>query len=243
MKKILIGLFTCLLVLSACGSKEDDSSNNDNNNNDNNEQKIDQLTDLLQFPKNGYDKSAPVAVMETSKGTITLVFFPEEAPKAVENFLTHSKNGYYNGVTFHRVIQEFMIQGGDPEGTGMGGESIWNQGFGVEASSKLFHFRGAISMAHSSQPNSNGSQFFIVQATSAQQIPATLSDLAKAKYQEIGGTPFLDGDYTVFGQTIEGMDVVDAIAAVEVDANDKPLEAVTIQSITVTTYGEWSASK
>lgn len=104
-----------------------------------------------------------VAIMHTSMGDISIRFFPEAAPKAVENFLTHAKNGYYNGLTFHRVIDDFMIQGGDPEGTGTGGESIWGKSFEDEFDKKLMNLRGSLSMANSGV-NTNGSQFFINQA-------------------------------------------------------------------------------
>ena len=116
--------------------------------------------DLMQFrpPESG----DTIAILHTNMGDVTLRFFPEEAPKAYENFVTHARDGYYDGVIFHRVIENFMIQGGDPEGTGMGGESIWGEGFGPEFSMYLRHFRGALAMAQSAMPNSIGSQFYIV---------------------------------------------------------------------------------
>lgn len=115
----------------------------------------------------GYQLEKPkvgdtVAIMETSEGTIKIRFFPEAAPKAVENFVTHAKDGYYNGLTFHRVIKDFMIQGGDPLGNGTGGESIYGKSFEDEFSNKLFNIRGSLSMANSG-PDTNGSQFFINQ--------------------------------------------------------------------------------
>ena len=104
-----------------------------------------------------------LAVLHTNHGDITLRFFPTEAPMAVENFITHARNGYYDGLTFHRIIENFMIQGGCPLGTGTGGESIWGGTFGQEFSPHLRHFRGALAMAQSAAPNSIGSQFYIVQ--------------------------------------------------------------------------------
>ena len=104
-----------------------------------------------------------LVTMHTSMGDITLRFFPTEAPMAVENFLTHAWNGYYNGLNFHRVIDGFMMQGGCPQGTGMGGESIWGDGFAQELSGDLRHFRGALAMAQTAAPNSIGSQFYVVQ--------------------------------------------------------------------------------
>jgi len=104
-----------------------------------------------------------LVILHTNMGDITLRLFPDEAPMAYENFVTHARDGYYDGVIFHRIIENFMIQGGDPEGTGAGGESIWGHGFGPEFSRDLRHFRGALAMAQSAMPNSIGSQFYIVQ--------------------------------------------------------------------------------
>ncbi|MFV0560775.1 MAG: peptidylprolyl isomerase [Enterococcus sp.] len=171
----------------------------------------------------------------TSLGSIKIKLFPDIAPKAVENFMTHAKEGYYDGLTFHRVINDFMIQGGDPDGDGTGGESIWGEGFAVEPSNQLYNIRGALSMARSTDPNSNGSQFFIVQNKDDQS-----SSLSEDVYPEKiidaykdGGYPSLDGQYTVFGQVIDGMDVVDKIAAVDTDSSDKPTEDVTIDKINI----------
>ncbi len=175
--------------------------------------------------------------MHTNKGIIKIKLFPEQAPKTVENFITHSEKGYYNGLIFHRVIKDFMIQGGDPTGTGMGGESIYGETFGDEFSKQLFNLRGALSMANAG-PNTNGSQFFIVQSNSLDDSMKT--QLSQAGYaKEVvdayakGGTPWLDGRHTVFGQVIEGMDVVDAIANSKVDKNDKPVEDVIIEKVVV----------
>ncbi|MGQ4067316.1 peptidylprolyl isomerase [Enterococcus mundtii] len=173
--------------------------------------------------------------MVTTKGTIKIKLFPELVPKAVENFLTHAKDGYYDGVTFHRVIQDFMIQGGDPEGNGTGGESIWGEGFETEISNQLYNIRGALSMARTQDPNSNGSQFFIVQNSDDMHDGLLKDDYPQAiidAYKN-GGYPSLDGEYTVFGQVVEGMDVVDAIAAVETDSSDKPKEDVKIEKINI----------
>ena len=200
---------------------------------------------MYQFEKPARD--AEVIVMKTSKGTIKMRLFPEKAPKTVENFVTHAKEGYYDGLTFHRVINDFMIQGGDPTGTGTGGKSIYtdvagNRGyFQDEFSDRLFHFRGALSMANSGS-DTNGSQFFIVQTSQLREGQKEsmknngVDKQAIAKYEAEGGTPWLDGQHTVFGQVIEGMEVVDAIAAVATDENDRPLEEVSILSVTVETY-------
>lgn len=160
----------------------------------------------LELPREGEE----IAVIKTNLGDIKIRLFEEIAPKAVENFRTHIKNNYYDGIIFHRVIEDFMIQGGDPEGTGRGGSSIWNRSFEDEFDRDYRHIRGALSMANSG-PNTNGSQFFIV--------------------QKQGGTPWLDGNHTIFGQVIEGMEVVDNIARVEADPNDKPLEDVVMEEV------------
>lgn len=176
--------------------------------------------------------------MNTTLGAIKIKLFPEHAPKTVENFLGHAKSGYYNSIIFHRVIQDFMIQGGDPTGTGMGGESIWGNSFEDEFSDQLFNLRGALSMANAG-PNTNGSQFFIVQM---KHLPSDMlrqlqgagfpEEIIEA-YAQNGGTPWLDHKHTVFGHVVEGMDIVDKIADVEKDFRDKPLEDVKIESITV----------
>lgn len=192
-------------------------------------------------------KGESIAVMETSMGDITLRFFPDQAPLAVENFLTLAKEGYYDGVSFHRVMADFMIQGGDPTGTGKGGNSIFtdvagNRGyFKDEFSDSLFNFRGALSMANAGS-NTNGSQFFIVQAASlpdgqeATMKKSGVNPNAIEKYKKEGGASWLDGKHTVFGQVTDGMDVVDAIAAVTVDGDQKPVTDVLIRSITVSEY-------
>ena len=183
-------------------------------------------------------ENQPMAVIKTNHGNMKVMLFPEVAPKAVENFMTHAKNGYYDGIIFHRVIKDFMIQGGDPQGMGFGGESIWGEPFADEFSLEALNFKGALSMANSG-PNTNGSQFFIVQAGSvddrliSQMEDAGYPAEAIEKYKEVGGTPWLDFRHTVFGQVVEGMDVVDKIAAVKVGRNDKPLEDVVILGIDI----------
>ncbi|EGC2948408.1 peptidylprolyl isomerase [Listeria monocytogenes] len=177
------------------------------------------------------------AEMITNRGTIRIKLFSEIAPKTVENFVTHSKNGYYDGLIFHRVIPEFMIQGGDPDGRGTGGESIWGESFEDEFSTEAFNLRGALSMANAG-PNTNGSQFFIVQKP---DMPADmLGQMEQAGFPvEIieaykqGGTPWLDGRHTVFGHVIEGMDVVDEIANLPTGMQDKPVNDVVIEKINI----------
>lgn len=187
-------------------------------------------------------KDGVKAVIKTNRGDMEFVLFPQVAPKAVENFVTHSKNGYYNGQIFHRVIQDFMIQGGDPTGTGMGGESVFGKNFEDEFSLDARNYYGALSMANAG-PNTNGSQFFIVQAKSVpENLLSQMEQLTEngfpqeviENYKTVGGTPWLDFHHTVFGQLINGADVLDSIAAVKCGTNDKPLDDVIINEIVVT---------
>ncbi|MBU0727689.1 peptidylprolyl isomerase [Patescibacteria group bacterium] len=167
--------------------------------------------DQTAMPEEG-DK---IVVMETTMGTIKIRLFEDLVPKTVENFVGLAEKDYYDGIIFHRVIPDFMIQGGDPDGTGRGGESLWGGKFEDEFNPNLKNLRGALSMANAG-PNTNGSQFFIV--------------------QKEGGTGWLDNHHSVFGQVYEGMDVVDAIANVERDGLDKPLEDVVMNKVNIEVY-------
>jgi cyclophilin family peptidyl-prolyl cis-trans isomerase len=147
------------------------------------------------------------ATLTTSEGTIEIEFFPEDAPKTVDNFTKLAQDGFYDGLIFHRVIPDFMIQGGCPQGTGTGGpgykfEDEINQHKAV---------RGSLAMANAG-PNTNGSQFFII-TTEA--------------------TPWLDGKHTVFGQVTNGQDVAEQISRVDRDARDRPLTAVTLEKVEI----------
>lgn len=191
-------------------------------------------------------------------GTLKIKLFPKQAPKAVENFVTHAKNGYYDNLSFHRVLDNFMIQGGDPEGTGKGGESIWKTSFEDEFSEDLYPYRGALCMANSGA-DTNGSQFFVVQADETEVT--RLQDLVTKKYglslidyvqqgyattisqEELdsfltyGGAPWLTRHHTVFGQLIEGFEVLDDIAATKLsDPAGIPENAVVIDTIQITEY-------
>lgn len=273
---VIVLLFTCL---TGCGGGADNG-----------------VSTAYPKEKVGFQLEAPaagdtVAIMHTSMGDISIRLFPEAAPKAVENFITHAKNGYYEGLTFHRVMKDFMIQGGDPDGDGTGGKSIWGKAFEDEFDQKLINLRGSLAMANSGV-NTNGSQFFINQGgpdgDTAEKLEQTYIDMLDSfqkyydqysdlygdtfknnypdvfafieanqgtpldhhlvpnevweLYAEHGGNIHLDGawrhggGHTVFGQVYEGMDVVDAIAAVKTDAKDKPITAVTIKNIEITTY-------
>lgn len=219
------------------------------------------VAELPQLDRDMPEKGETVATLHTTKGDISVRFFPKYAPKAVENFITHAKEGYYNGVIFHRVIKDFMIQGGDPLGTGTGGESIWGAPFENEVTFNLRSFRGALCMANAG-PDTNGSQFYIVQNKDiGDDLKSQLEQLrtmkdqvffdhpdAKLTYGDIfpdavideyinnGGFPSLDGGYTIFGQVYAGMETVDAIAETETNSSDKPLEDIVINSIDVTEY-------
>ncbi|MBN7274738.1 peptidylprolyl isomerase [Ligilactobacillus pobuzihii] len=192
----------------------------------------------MNYPQSDLESvTGPKAKITTSMGEITVQLFPSQAPKTVKNFVSLAEDHYYDGTIFHRVIPEFMIQGGDPTGTGMGGESIYGAPFEDEFSLDLFNIRGALSMANAG-PNTNGSQFFIVQST---QIPADLIEQMKAAnypkevidmYQN-GGTPWLDHRHTVFGQVMQGLDVVDQMAAVRTDPQDKPVKDIKIESVVI----------
>lgn len=198
------------------------------------------------FPQLSRDvtKNEAEVIIKTTEGDIRMKLFPTLAPLTVENFLTHAKEGYYDGVLFHRVIDGFMVQTGDPQGNGTGGESIWKDkdrskdagtGFRNEISPYLYNIRGAVSMANTGQDNTNGSQFFINQNST--DYSGQLSDRSYPKKiieaYKAGGNPTLDGRHTVFGQVLEGMDVVDKIAKAEKDSNDKPTSDIKIESIEI----------
>lgn len=240
-KKILALLFATLIVLAGCGtSEEKQEADPQKEEAQDNGGQAGQSQEELDYPQatTEVQENERLVEMVTSMGKIKIKLFPDQAPKAVENFIKHSEDGYYDGVTFHRVINGFMIQGGDPEGTGMGGESIYGKPFENEISKQLFNIRGALSMARTQEPDTNTSQFFIVQ--NKEVDPSLPEKMKKAGYPEKvidmyknGGTPQLDGQYTVFGQVIEGMGVVDKIAAVPTDEQDKPEKDVVIEKINV----------
>lgn len=152
-----------------------------------------------------------VAIMKTNMGTIEIRLFPDKAPTTVENFVGLAEKGYYNGLIFHRVIDKFMIQGGDPTGTGAGGESFWGSKFEDEFSPELtFNKEGILAMANAG-PGTNGSQFFITLAP----------------------TPWLNNHHTIFGEVIKGMDVVRAIGKVKTLRQDRPAQDVKMESVTI----------
>lgn len=246
------------LGMTACGGTEETDTENKT------AETVDTKTIVqAQMPAEGEE----IAVITTSKGVVKMRFFPEEAPKAVENFKTLAKDGYYDGLTFHRIIEDFMVQGGDPTATGGGGESCWGEDFETEVSERLHFYRGAVAMANAG-PDTNGSQFFIVQQKTVmeealdalqdardnneEEIGVTLTDgnfytmsqlypdEVLDHYREQGGAVHLEyvfgNGYSIFGQVFEGMEAVDAMAAVETDEMDKPVEDVIIESIVFENY-------
>ncbi len=160
---------------------------------------------------NSMSDSITVAIIKTNMGTIEVELFADQSPKTVENFVGLAEKGYYNGIIFHRVIKDFMLQAGDPTGTGSGGASFWGGKFDDEIVSDLKHDTpGMLSMANSG-PNTNGSQFFIT----------------------LIATSWLDGKHTIFGKVINGMDVVYAIGEVKTAAGDKPVNEVVMEEVTI----------
>lgn len=159
----------------------------------------------------------PIVTFQTTAGTFKAELYPEIAPNTVNNFISLVKKGFYDGTIFHRVIPGFMIQGGDPEGSGMGGP-----GYGIKGEfsangfkNDLRHTRGVLSMARSMRPNSAGSQFFVM----------------------VADAPHLDGQYAAFGKVIEGMETADAIVSAKRDYSDRPYEDQIMEKVTVKTFG------
>lgn len=193
---------------------------------------------MSNFPQLESPSNAVTAVIQTTKGDITIELFPDLVPKTVQNFLKLAKDGYYDGIIFHRVIPDFMIQTGDPTGTGFGGTSAFGSAFEDEFSNELFHIHGALSMANSG-PNTNGSQFFIV--TQGPTHPSLLNQMKEAGYpqeiidvyEEKGGAPGLDGRHAVFGQVKEGLETAVEISKVPRNSSDKPDEEIVIKGIIV----------
>ena len=187
----------------------------------------------------------PIVTFTMENGDVMKAeLYPDVAPNTVNNFISLVKKGFYDGLIFHRVINNFMIQGGDPTGTGRGGESIWGGSFEDEFDLGLHNLRGALSMANAG-PGTNGSQFFIVQAGTVDgnlmgQMEMIGEKMFPAQciedYKKVGGTPWLDFKHTVFGQVYDGMDVVDEIAKTRVDLMDKPFDDVVIEKIEIGEY-------
>lgn len=200
---IFIGISTMLIALAGCTNKNISSQDTD----EENETTVESTGEL------------PVATIKVKDfGIIKAELYPDKAPNTVNNFISLANSGFYDGLIFHRVIEGFMNQGGDPDGVGTGGPGysikgeFSNNGY---TNNDLKHTAGVLSMARANDPDSAGSQFFIMAEEAS----------------------YLDGDYAAFGKVIEGMDVVEAINSVETNSNDKPLKDVVIESITVDTKG------
>lgn len=251
MKRMVSLIAAVLLIAMAfggCGSKNnDDGSSSSSSLNSSEAVEQNKAIDESKITLKQFEDPEPgseIATVKTNMGSFKLMFFPEEAPKAVENFITHAKEGYYNGLKFFRVIEDFMLQSGDPDNNGTGGTSIYeDKYFEDEFSLNLWHFTGAVSMANTGAADTNSSQFFIVQGQQLtdeyldSMLQAGFPPKVVEKYRELGGQPPLDQRHTVFAQVIEGMDVINAIAAVEKTENDRgevavPVEDVIIESIT-----------
>jgi len=227
LKKLTIRLILILTVLTACSGKSGVSG------------------DLSGVTSNEVQFQQPeagdlVAEIKTSRGTVKVILFPELAPKAVENFKQLADSGYYNGITFHRVIEDFIVQSGSPDGTPGGGQSYWGVEFTDEFTDLLHNYTGALSMANHGS-NTNGSQFFFVVTPVGEMSENTISGMQQAgwreevieTYKQAGGAPSLDYRYTVFGQVYDGLDVLYKISAAKTDENDRPQKDITIESVEV----------
>ncbi|WP_278245337.1 peptidylprolyl isomerase [Ruminococcus sp. HUN007] len=193
------------------------------------------------------EKGEEIVVMTIKdKGTVKFKLFPDLLPRACANFVGHVVNEDYNGLSFHRVIADFMIQGGDPQGNGQGGESIWGGRFDGGTTDYLCNVKGALAYANSGSTSTDGSQFYIVvgqkftdgEVFEKYKAPNfNYTETARNAYFTEGGAPWLDGGYTVFGQVIEGMEIVEDICNnTVVDSQDKPLDDVIIEKAEVVSY-------
>lgn len=240
MKKLAAAFLAAVFVLAACGDDGSSSSSEAPTPGGSTHRTAVQSSEV-QFA--GVADGATTVTMETSSGTIRFVLYPEYAPLAVENFCTLAQQGYYDGTGFHRIVNDFIIQGGD--GTGTGGESIWGIPFHTERSNYLRHYSGALCMAAADgESDTHLSQFYIVATPAATLDETLLQQLLDAgwrqaavdAYAQAGGAPHLDNVDTVFGQVIEGMDIVDKIAATSLDDTGAPRRLTTITSVTVNNY-------
>ncbi len=251
---LIMCVVACAAVFSGCGDDSNSAAGKASDSKDNSVEVSDSTNDessvaqsagsVMNFtaPKEGED----IIVMTIKDyGDVKIKLFSEQASKGVENFTGLASQGYYDGLIFHRIISDFMIQGGDPQGTGMGGESIWGEKFDGGTSADVSHFAGAVAYANSGSTATNGSQFYIVTgevstdeslSQIAEYYGTSFSDEAKELYKTIGGTPFLDGNYTVFGQVFDGLDIIFDVQNVDTDANDKPTKDVVIEKVSVEKY-------
>lgn len=203
---LVVALGVLAMSIAGCGNEKVKENVKEDNKPKQTEEKID-------------EKDLPVVTIKVKDfGTMTGVLYPNKAPNTVNNFIELANSGFYNNLTFHRVIKDFMIQGGDPDGTGMGGPgySIKGEFTSNGFDNDIKHTEGILSMARSQSKDSGGSQFFVMTADA----------------------PHLDGDYAAFGKITEGLDVLHNIESVKTDKNDKPISEVKIESIKVDTKGK-----
>ena len=254
--KKLAAIALTAAMFCACGAKSaDDTESSDTQPADNTAVSNADEGTVYNFdaPKEG-EKIAVITVKDF--GEIKIKLFPEQAQKGVENFIGLADMNYYDELIFHRIIPHFMNQGGDPTGTGTGGKSIWGEKFDGGIPEGLYHFSGAVAYANSGSTSTDGSQFYIVNTDPGEyelggtrladgsvhyyetfeEAGMTQPKNVQELYKEYGGTPFLDGSYTVFGQVFEGMDVVRAMGQVETDENDKPITQVQMESVRIVEY-------
>lgn len=238
----------CLAALSGCGKKSPGSTmykeGSKSDTYDISGKNSNGFTDMANYTLP--EKGEEIVVMTIKdKGSVKIKLFPDLLPRACANFAGLVSSGYYDGLTFHRVISDFMIQGGDPEATGRGGESIWGNSFDGGVSEYLCHVKGALAYANSGSTVTDGSQFYVVVGQVFEEdlfqkyknSSFEYTDKAKQAYFDEGGAPWLDGDYTVFGQVFEGMDIIEDVCNnTVVDSLDKPVDDVIIEKIEIVTY-------
>ena len=222
MKKYALTLGLSILALAACGKQAEQADSKPDS------QQAEETT------------MAAEDSQTTDAGVIKLRLFPKKAPIAVQNWITLSKQGFYNGTPFARVIKDYVIQGGALDGSGDESKSSYNGFFQDEVNMELHNFNGALCLGNNG-PHTNGNQFYIVQCSKVRNetsLPIiSFPENVKAKYREVGGIPELDGRYTVLGQVYEGMDVVEKIASQETNENDAPVSnPINIQSIRFQKY-------
>lgn len=211
-------LICSMIFLSACGSQEEDAGTDESQTETEEQQaEVPEEDVSLETYYEDVEENPTVTITMENGGEIVLELYPHTAPNTVANFISLVEDGFYDGTIFHRVIPGFMIQGGDPEGSGMGGPgyAIRGEFEANDFDNDLSHERGVVSMARSQDSNSAGSQFFIM----------------------VDDAPHLDGEYAAFGRVIEGMDIVDEIVIVDRDPSDKPFEDQVMETVTVDTKG------
>ncbi len=205
-------------------------------------------SDIIRYETNSNQLALPlegeeIAVITTDKGVMYMRLFPEDAPKAVENFKLLSESGYYDGLIFHRVIANYLVQTGCPNGDGTGGNDAWGKTFNTEISNSLYHYKGAVGMARREAYDSQGSQFYIIARGYASVATIkNLKDEGKTEvaenYEKYGGAPEFDGEYSVFGQIFAGYSVLSEISYAQTNDSDKPIEDEKIVSIKFEKYSE-----